>query len=329
MRNIRNIWRPEAYHGFGKRGPFFEGWYFKLVDAAGRHAYSIIPGVFIGEDAAESHCFVQTLDGMTGRATYHRYPYEAFRAAPDRFEITVGPSHFTRESFSLDIRSPERDMRGDLRFSGGEPWPVTPLSPGIMGWYALAPFMECYHGVLSFDHRIDGSLIIDGETVDFTGGRGYIEKDWGQAFPKAWIWMQSNHFAMTGSCVTASVAIIPWLGNAFNGFIVGLWHERRLYRFATYTGAAIERQEVTDERVRLTFADKQHRIEIDATRAAGGLLRSPERTAMLQRVMESLTAAIHVRLTEKRTGRVLFDDTGRHAGLEVVGELPPLAEGRK
>ena len=43
---------------------------------------------------------------------------------------------------------------------------------------------------------------------------------------------------------------------------------------------------------------------------------------MLQRVMESLTATIHVRLIENRTGAVLFDETGEHAGLEVVGDLP-------
>jgi hypothetical protein len=84
--------------------------------------------------------------------------------------------------------------------------------------------MECYHGVLSFDHGITGQLTVNGEIFDFNGGRGYIEKDWGQAFPKAWIWMQSNHFEQPGTCLTASVAIIPWLRSAFSGFVVGLWH---------------------------------------------------------------------------------------------------------
>ena len=37
-------------------------------------------------------------------------------------------------------------------------------------------------------------------------------------------------------------AIIPWLGSTFWGTIVGLWHEGRLYRFATYTGAKMERR---------------------------------------------------------------------------------------
>ena len=136
-------------------------------------------------------------------------------------------------------------MVGRLRFNGVAPWPVTLRSPGIMDWYAFVPFMECYHGVLSFDHEIRGLLAVDGQAVDFHGGRGYIEKDSGQAFPRAWIWLQTNHFGQPDICLTASVARIPWLGTAFRGFIVGFWWNGRLYRFATYTGAQVERLEVT------------------------------------------------------------------------------------
>ncbi len=199
-----------------------------------------------------------------------------------------------------------------------------------MGWYTFVPFMECYHGVLSLDHRVDGSLTVDGQQLDFAGGRGYIEKDWGQAFPKAWIWTQSNHFAgATGTSLTASVAIIPWLRGAFPGFIAGLWHGGLLYRFATYSGAAIERLELTDTHVtwhmvgRAGAAHARHRLEIVAWRAEGGLLHSPERSAMLQRVLESLTARLDVRLLALDRGReqVIFEGTGQHAGLEIVGPI--------
>ena len=86
---MSNTWRPAAYHGHGKTQDFFEGWYFKLVDATGRQRLAIIPGVFLGKQGRDSHAFVQTLDGATGRTTYHRYPLAAFWAAPDRFDIRV------------------------------------------------------------------------------------------------------------------------------------------------------------------------------------------------------------------------------------------------
>lgn len=45
-----------------------------------------------------------------------------------------------------------------------------------MGPFAFVPFMECYHGIVSMDHIIQGELEIDGATVDFSNGRGYMEK---------------------------------------------------------------------------------------------------------------------------------------------------------
>jgi hypothetical protein len=48
--------RPAMYHGHGKRAPFFEGWYYKLVSVDEQHRYAVIPGVILGEDG---HTFIQ------------------------------------------------------------------------------------------------------------------------------------------------------------------------------------------------------------------------------------------------------------------------------
>ena len=171
-----------------------------------------------------------------------------------------------------------------------------------------------------------GSLIMNGGSINFDQGRGYIEKDWGQAFPQAWIWAQTNHFDHPGTCLTVSVATIPWLGSSFRGFIIGLWHDRQLYRFATYTGAKIESLRLTDTHVVLRVADKKHRLEVDAARSEGGLLHAPYRTDMLQRVTESLTATVAVRLIELSSERVILAGTGRHAGLEINGEIKQILD---
>jgi hypothetical protein len=214
-------------------------------------------------------------------------------------------------------------VQGELRFDGLTPWPVSPVSPGIMGWYAWVPRMECYHGVVSLDHGTAGRLRIDGQEISFDGGRGYIEKDWGQSFPAAWVWFQTNHFQQPRACLTASVAIIPWLGRAFPGFIVGLWRDEQLYRFTTYLGAAIERLEIGDDHVAWALRSRRYRLELQATRAAGGLLAGPTRQDMGKRVDETLNATVDVRLTSA-SGAELFQGRGRHAGLEVHGDLERL-----
>lgn len=331
-----NTWHPAAFHGHNRAHSFFEGWYFKLVDASERHRFAIIPGVFLGTGGRDSHAFVQTLDGVSGATVYHRYPLEDFWAAREEFDLRIGPNRFTTHALELDIDGQGHRLAGRLHFTGVTPWPVTWRSPGIMDWYTFVPFMECYHGVLGFDHAIQGMLAIDGTAIDFHGGRGYIEKDWGKAFPRAWIWMQTNHFAQHGVSLTASVARIPWLGSAFRGFIVGLWCNGTLYRFATYTGATIEQLTVTAHavtwhlRTTTVVGGRRQPLRLAIVAHRDGeqvdLLHAPDRTAMVQRVLESLTAYIDVRLTvgQGADEDLIFEGRGRNAGLEIGGEIATL-----
>jgi hypothetical protein len=328
-RFLRGLLHPERYHGFGRdRGPFFEGWYYKLIDASARERYAVIPGIFRGERPGEDHAFVQVLDGMSGRSSYHRYPVEAFEADEHAFSVRVDRSRFDAHSISLAVGGPERSVQGELRFSGQCPWPVRLTSPGIMGWYAWVPLMECYHGVVSLDHSIHGTLHVDGRPVAFDDGRGYIEKDWGKAFPSAYVWLQTNHFDVPGTSVTASVAMIPWVRRRFRGFIAGLWHAGTLHRFATYTGARIETLRIDDAQVTWSIRDRTKRLELRASRATGGLLHSPVRTQMHKRVDETLRSRVETRLCalEPRGERVIFEGVGESAGLEVHGDLDALLQ---
>jgi len=321
--SIRSTLNPGMYHGWGKKPPFFEGWYFKLVSADGSKKVAIIPGVILGKDA---HAFVQVLEGVTGKTAYHTFDFQDFQADPEQFSFKIGSNQFDGRHLSLDINNAEGKISGEIKLGALNPWPVTFLSPGIMGWYAWVPRMECYHGVLSFDHPLEGELTLNGQKMDFSGGHGYIEKDWGQSFPSAWVWFQSNHFNGARACITASVAVIPWMKSAFRGFIVGLWLDGILHRFATYSGAKIESLQIFDDHVDWVLKNRRHRLFLTACRVQGGLLRGPSKLDMGKRVLETLNATVQVRL-ETFEGERVFEGTGLHTGLEVMGDLPRLLEG--
>ncbi len=316
-----NLWRPEAFQGWGKRRRYFEGWYVKLVARSRESALAVIPGVAYDE-AGEGHAFVQVLDGIRNTAAYHRFPLEAFRPAADRFALELGGNRFSAEGLELDLP----DLKGRVRLNGRVPWPVKAWSPGIMGWYAFVPFMECYHGIVSMDTATEGRLEHEGRAVDLDGGRAYLEKDWGRSFPSSWIWMQSNHFATEGTSMKLSVARIPWVRQAFVGFIAGVWHEGTLHRFTTYTGARLRHAAVHDGHVEVTLADRRRTLAVHAVRSDGGDLVSPVQGLMAGRVNETMTARIRVRLTDRRGG-VLLDDEGAMAGLEVAGPYEELLPG--
>lgn len=316
---------PDRYHGHERRPPFFEGWYFKLVNAAETARYAIIPGNFLSDDPTEAHAFIQVLNGTTGAASYHRFPPALFWAARDRFDVRIGPNQFNARIIEIDIEDEQLSLQGRVHFAGVTPWPVSLRAPGIMGWYAWVPFMETYHGVVSLDHTLHGSLVVNGEEVHFDGGRGYIEKDWGAAFPAGYVWLQCNHFETPGTSLTASAAIIPWLRGAFGGFIAGLWHEERLYRFATYTGARTERLEIDDSHVHWVMGDRHRRLRIIATRQSGGLIYGPTRAQMGLRIGETMLATVEVYLQDwSQREQLLFQGSGRNAGLEVHGDLARL-----
>ncbi len=328
FRHLIQIWRPAVYHGTRKKANFFEGWFYKLSNAASDRVYAVIPGVFLGKNSHDSHAFIQILDGQDHQSTYHRFPLTEFHASATKFEMHIGKNFFSNHRINLDLEAGPVSTRGQLVFEGITPWPVRWYSPGIMGWYAFVPFMECYHGVLSLDHKIQGSLQFNRKKIDFSGGRGYLEKDWGKSFPEAYIWIQSNHFENPGIGLTVSVAKIPWRGSFFRGFLIGFLYQGRLYRFTTYTGSVLSGVTFHEGMIELEVRDRKYKLTIKAWKKDGGILNAPEEGGMVRRVSESLNSRVQVDFFSIVKGRedLCYSGEGRWAGLEIHGRLDEISD---
>ena len=316
LKSLISIFHPEQFQGWGKTNQYFEGWYFKVVNADETKAFAFIPGIAMDENGTQ-HAFIQVLDGKNRTASYNKFSANDFNPKFGRFEITLAGSFFSSDFIKLDLPT----VKGKLKFSGLVSWPNTWYSPGIMGPYSFVPFMECYHGILSMDHRIEGQLEINGEIIDFENGRGYMEKDWGQSFPSAYLWLQSNHFSQKGIALKVSVAKIPWLGNSFVGFIAGIWFSGKLIQFTTYNGTRLLKSFADSKEVVIVLQNKNYKLEINAQREKSTILVSPIRGFMEGRIEESMTANIDVKLIDRKTKEILLADTGRNAGLEVAGDI--------
>ena len=316
---------PNRYHGHRIQNAFFEGWYFKVVSPDLKHVLAIIPGVFMSEKGDHRFSFVMLLDGQSHTAHLARYPIESFSSSRSRFEISMGPNQFAKNRIHLDLRDKEIPIAGTLLLEDLVPWPVTLRSPGIMGWYGYMPFMECFHGVVSMDHSVQGSLEIGGNSLSFDGGRGYTEKDWGRAFPSSWVWTQCNHFETPGISLSLSCAVIPFLGRSFGGLIAGLWAENRLHRFATYTGARVQELTVSDHHVNITLSDRKYELSVAVQRGPTTTLWAPDQDDMKPRVEETLAAELYFCLKDRNHGRIIQESTGKRAGLEVQGDMQALS----
>ena len=326
---MTKIWKPEVFQGRGKKKGYFEGWYFKSVSNDEETAHAIIAGLSLTENPNDSHAFVMLMDARNKNLHYHQYSLSSFSADKEKFEIKIDKNSFNLNNIILDIDDGQTRIKAHMKFENIIPWPVNRFSPGVMGIYAFIPFLECYHGVLSLNHSICGYVEINGVKKDFTGGKGYIEKDWGSSMPSSWIWMQTNHFDVEGLSLFGSIAKIPWLGNYFTGYIFGLLYNNELYKFTTYNGAKIEKLDVTKNNIQIILTRKHLELEINANRTEGVDIPAPKLGEMTNTVNESLQSMIDIKLSKKENNRkiLLFSGTGRNAGLEFVGDLDELLKG--
>lgn len=314
---INKILNPEMYQGKYRHRKYFEGWYFKVIDKNSRNIFAIIPGV--SKTKKDTHSFIQLIDAVSGNTSYVRFPIQEFRYSLNKFDIFIDKNHFDRNGFFIDIKSDGVNISGDIRYTDIVPFPKTFLNPGIMGPYSFVPFMECYHGIVNIHCGIEGFLNINDRVADFSGGYGYLEKDWGTSFPKSWIWLQSNHFKTPNASVMFSIASIPWLGSSFDGLITFLKLGNRFYRFASYTGAKVKRLSCENNVLSVILEDSNYTLSLRTTAGGGGILKAPKKGGMSENITESITSVVDVVLSEK-DGNVIFDETGENTGLELAGD---------
>jgi len=217
---------------------YFQGRYYK--HQKGDEIVALIAGR--SEDAA----FVQLIDRSLSRCFF--YPLSDYEKT-DR-SIRIGPNTFAAEGVHLDIEREKSRISANLRYG-----PFTPIRSDIMGPFRFLP-MQCKHGIVSMRHDVDGLIQINGQTVDYSGGVGYIEQDSGRSFPSEYLWVQ----CLEDDCsISLSIADIPFCGFRFTGCIGVILYQGKEYRLATYRGVKIERYEPTSVHLR----QGNYRLEVD------------------------------------------------------------------
>eukprot|EP00035_Acanthoeca_spectabilis_P030528 m.9755 g.9755 ORF g.9755 m.9755 type:complete len:431 (-) comp4219_c0_seq1:1518-2810(-) len=325
---------------------FFEGWYYKCVTAS-RRTFVLIPGGIYSKTKENTFAFIifvnPAAESTADRVKLFKYPIDALtytKGLGAQWSVRIGESTFGPDSVSVKLVEPDNGtvhLEGDLALAQSQSWPASVLMPDVMGWFAWVPGMECRHGVVSLDAVVTGELFVREKPAGFStgGGKAYVEKDWGTAFPRTWVWMQSNHFVCDASggvpcsenaTLLLSIASIPFPSNTleafrFRGFLGALRLGDTIYRFATYQAAVIERCDIsTRGAVTVTIRSAQHRLQVwalgDFERAA--LLHGPTPGGAFEPfVREMLGAEVKVKLIRRSDGLVLFEGVGKEAGLEI------------
>lgn len=170
--------------------------------------------------------------------------------------------------------------------------------------------MECRHGVLSMGHKLRGKLYFNGQPLNFTGGRGYIEMDSGRSFPSAYTWIQANDFKEDAS-IMAAVAQIPFCGGQFRGCICAVHYKGREYRLATYLGVKV----LSCTEKQIILKQRKYRLKIRIYGGSSQRLRAPQNGVMSRTILE--TAACPADFELYRGPERVFALHSEHASFEL------------
>lgn len=318
---LKKIIYPDIFHGENKKKNFFEGWYFKLVDKEGKNSYALIPGIFLGREKEYSHSFIQILHGKESLYLYKKYRVENFKWHKDKFVINVKDNVFSLNGIKVDIKDSVISVNGKVTFNNIVKWPDTIINPGSMGFYNYIPFMQCYSQVSSLNMDLSGYLKVNGEFIDFNGGKGYIEKNWGKAFPYSWIWVQCNNFKNKTASVTCSVGEIPFLLGRFRGFLIGLTLNNKFYKFTTMNRSKLNIvKKGKDICIKVNNGTNTLIIDIESPRDRFILCNGPRDNKMIPLVKENLSSKVRIQLKCNIDNKTLYYDEGICGGVEYGGE---------
>lgn len=281
--------------------PYFEGWYLK--HQKDNDTLACIPGISLSKES--NTAFIQII--TKEQSWYLSYPISDFRKHPSGRAVRIGDNLFTQNGVRLHIQTPDLSLRGTIRYG----WMARPAGD-IMGPFRFLPHMECRHGLISLGHSLTGSVVLNGRTLNFDNGTGYIETDWGHSFPSRYCWSQCNTFPHGNTCVFLSAARIPVAGFAFPGCISDVLYQGREYRLATYTGARITRW--MPDCIQLTQGDSC--LEAVLLRAWGCPLAAPHAGQMTRTVYEHAACTVRYRFVWH--GNELFHLQSDSASFESV-----------
>ena len=219
------------FSGTKKNKSYFEAWYFKHQCDQGM--VTVIPG-FREDENGDKSAFIQVITEQESH--FISYPAFLFQVDRERMTIQIANNIFTPKGIALHLHQGEFSFSGTLRYRE-----FLATQKESIRWLHQNSRIPYHHHVVSMFHRLSGSLEIGGQALNFQGGIGYVEQNWGTALPESYVWTQCSGFGQDDSCVIASVEEVPyWAGRRLSGEC-SIYYQGREYHMDTNRGAKVQR----------------------------------------------------------------------------------------
>ena len=207
------------------------------------------------------------------------------------------------QGINFDVHQHDIEITGHLQYGQ-----LTKPKKDVMSYYRYLP-IECKHQIYSMNHSLSGSLIINGKTINFDGGDGYMEGDKGRNFPKQYLWFNasSKEVAITLAVATIPLGLIKIMGTT--SLIV---HNNKEYRFGTYNFARAK----IIEKDHILIKKGKYKLEIFIDDHDGHALKAPVKGDMIRTIHEC--PSVKARCVLSKNNKTIFDITHPYSSFEFV-----------
>lgn len=274
------------YNGPGSRKAYFEGWYFKLrLDKSS--TVSLIPSLHKQGSLVYASLQWILVNGdkvTTGSKTYTKNEFTLSKAP---FRLVLGKSSFAETGIHIE----EAELGLTCEFLT-----VAHYQGDMMGPFRrLQRRMPCNHGLLVTHGLANVTIRSESLSGQFDAGL-YVEKDWGDTFPKRYIWLQAD-FPEQNAYFFFSVADVSVGPVNFTGFIANFTLNGIDHTFATWN-LAYYKVSGDETDIRIAVGDFDLKIAVQVLPKNSVHLNSPVQGIMNATIRESISAPLHLKVRD-------------------------------
>ncbi len=307
--------------------PWFEWWYYKVIDPKTDKAFFFSYGVVNPWDRdgnmAGTQAYLSAGDFSKGFLIDRKYSLDSFFADYKSIFVQVGNNSASDKKFSgILSQSPSESGNNSISWDiniehkwtfNAEGW-GTGTGVTNIEWYPAQASATC-----------SGKILSNGELTILKNAPCYQDRNWGRSFPKWWSWIVSNQFEGHPETTLAVGGGRPKLLNRLDpieGVSVGLKHKGKEYAFRPNDLDNVD-VEIRFGKWEVSASNGRNKIEVSAYAPPEKFMdlefTTPE--GIVFHDWEALTGEVTVKIYEKRgilRPRYQLIDTiySKYAGIE-------------
>ncbi len=334
-------WNPNGVHKMNSLKQF-EGWYYRVTETDSAESWVVI-AAYWQDESATPRAFIELIQASTG-ATYKQvfegFNIEALQANEGEFALDLDGLFLSADQISgrfIDEKGAQVQIEISIDACAYWGAPADDRNRWTMGWVTELPGPPLKWHVHHLKGSASGGLLVEDNNelkiqAQFEDAPVHQEKNWGVAFPKRWVWLQSNLFEGRPDVAFAAAGgpVFGFDGSP-SGYMMGLRWRDQFFNWRTQDAHIFKQVAFEIDREqqlatwRLSAESLRYKADIEANAPLNELIAVdvPAEGGLAFGAFEHLNAELKIKLYQRRgVSWTLIDELkSSRTAVEAGGEF--------